>query len=159
MSYDFSGGKHTFKTGSKVGIGAVPVTDVLEVTGNIAVTGTVDGIDISTIGGRNTANGYAGTDASNYIILARFQPITTVAITYAITADDYTIVCSAAITVTLPTAIGIPGRIYNIKNISAGTVTIATTSSQTIDGSTTRLVSTMNETITVQSNNANWVVI
>lgn len=159
MGYDFSGTKHTFASGDKVGIGAAPVTDVLEVTGNIAVTGTVDGIDLSTIGGRNTANGYAGTDASNYIILARFQPITTVATTYTIGINDYTIVCSAAITVTLPTAIGLPGRIYNIKNTSAGTVTIATTSSQTIDGSTTRTMTTANEVVTVQSNNANWLVI
>jgi hypothetical protein len=159
MGYDFSAGKHTFTLGDKVGIGASPVTDVLEVTGNIAVTGTVDGIDISTIGNRNTANGYAGTDANNYIILARFQPITTIASPYNITANDYTIVCGAATTVTLPTAVGIPGRIYNIKNMSSGIVTVATTSSQTIDGSTTRLISTNNETITVQSDNVNWVII
>lgn len=159
MGYDFSGTKHTFASGDKVGIGVVPVTDVLEVAGNIAVTGTVDGIDLSTIGGRNTANGYAGTDVNNYIALARFQPITTVGTTYTITANDYTIVCSSPITVTLPTAIGIPGRLYNIKNMSAGTVTIATTSSQTIDGNITRLLSTTNESITVQSNNTNWIVI
>ena len=159
MGYDFSGTKHTFASGDKVGIGVAPVTDVLEVTGNIAVTGTVDGIDISTIGGRNTANGYAGTDASNYIVLARFQPITTVATTYAIGTNDYTVVCSAAITVTLPSAVGISGRIYNIKNTSAGTVIIATTSSQTIDGSTTRTIAVTNESVIVQSNNANWIVI
>lgn len=108
---------------------------------------------------KNAANGYAGTDANNYIVLSRFQPITTVTVPYAIGSDDYTVVCGTAITVTLPNAVGIPGRIYNIKNTSIGTVTVATTSSQTIDGNITRLISTTNELITVQSNNENWIVI
>ena len=54
------------------------------------------------------------------------------------------------------------GRIYNIKNSGTGTITIATTSSQTIDGATTI---TMNgttkqyQTVTVQSTGANWIIL
>jgi hypothetical protein len=76
----------------------------------------------------------------------------------------YTVLCnatSAGFTVTLPTSVGITGRIYNIKKTdsSTNTVTIATTSSQTIDSSTNRVISTQYETITVQSDGSNWYII
>lgn len=80
--------------------------------------------------------------------------------TYNITKDDYTVDCTTgSFTVTLPTAVGIQGRIYKIKNSGAGTITVATTSSQTIDGVTTKSLSTQYQVITVQSTNANWIVV
>ena len=79
---------------------------------------------------------------------------------YTITASDYTIDCTAnTFTVTLPTAVGITGRIYNVKNSGLGTtITLNTTNSQTIDGSLTQSVNSI-ECLTVQSNGANWIVI
>lgn len=75
-------------------------------------------------------------------------------------ATDYTYNClSGTFTVTLPTAVGITGRIYVIKNSGAGTITIATTSSQTIDGVTTQTLSTQYSSYTVQSNGANWIIL
>ena len=80
--------------------------------------------------------------------------------TYTITASDYTIDCTSnTFTVTLPTAASITGRIYVIKNSGAGTITIATTSSQTIDGVTTQTLSTQYSSYTVQSNGANWIIL
>jgi hypothetical protein len=75
---------------------------------------------------------------------------------YPVTATDGTIEClTNAFTVTLPTAVGIQGRIYTIKNLqTANTCTVATTSSQTIDGASTAGVA--NGALTVQSDNANW---
>jgi len=75
---------------------------------------------------------------------------------------DHTILVNAsgaARTITLPTAIGATGRIYVIKKTdsSANAVTVATTSSQTIDGTTTRSLASQYSTITVQSDGANWV--
>jgi hypothetical protein len=75
---------------------------------------------------------------------------------------DHTILVNAsgaARTITLPTAIGATGRIYVIKKTdsSANAVTVATTSSQTIDGTTTRTLASQYSTITVQSDGANWV--
>lgn len=61
-------------------------------------------------------------------------------------------------TVTLPTAVGISGRQYQIKLSSSGTCTVATTSSQTIDGSTTYTLSAQYKFLTVQSNGANWLI-
>ena len=79
--------------------------------------------------------------------------------TYTVTISDYTVNCDGTFNVTLPTAVGVTGRIYNIKNSGTGTVTIATTSSQTIDGTTTKTLSVQYNSYTVQSDGANWIVL
>lgn len=79
--------------------------------------------------------------------------------TYAIVATDYTVLCNGTFTVTLPTAVGRAGQVYVIKNSGTGTVTVGTTSAQTIDGATTYPLTVQYWSITVQSDGANWVVI
>ena len=68
---------------------------------------------------------------------------------------------SGAITITLPTAVGNSGEIFNIKKIdsSVNAVTIATTSSQTIDGALTQPILTQYQNITVVSNGTNWSIL
>jgi hypothetical protein len=69
---------------------------------------------------------------------------------------------SGAFTVTLLDATQTPkGRMFIIKRISVGSnnVTIATTSSQTIDGATTYVMTTPNQSITVVSDGANWQIL
>jgi len=71
------------------------------------------------------------------------------------------VVCNNGITartITLPTAVGISGRIYTIKRdpASTATVTIATTSSQTIDGAASILLAKAGEVETLFSDGANW---
>lgn len=79
--------------------------------------------------------------------------------TYPITTTDYTIDCtSGTFTVTLPTAIGSDGKIYNIKNSGTGVITVATTSSQTIDGALTRTLAQY-DNLQIQSTGANWIII
>jgi hypothetical protein len=83
--------------------------------------------------------------------------------TYSILNSDYTIDCtSGTFTATLPTAVGCAGRIYVITNSGAGTITIATTSSQTFANvaatPTTLTMSTVGSR-TVQSNGANWLLL
>lgn len=72
--------------------------------------------------------------------------------------DDFTSGSSIA---TLPTAVGIAGRIYVIFNTGAGTTTIATTGGQTINGASP---SAYNLTapysyLTVYSDGANWKIV
>jgi hypothetical protein len=82
---------------------------------------------------------------------------------YTATTTDNVLLVSAAsgnLTLTLPTAAGITGRIYTVKrtdSTTANTVTVATTSSQTIDGATTytRLWD-QNTYVQVISDGANW---
>lgn len=62
-------------------------------------------------------------------------------------------------TITLPTAVGCTGRVYTIKLTASGSGTVATTSSQTIDASTTYSLSAQYKYVTVQSDGANWMII
>jgi hypothetical protein len=93
-----------------------------------------------------------------------FSPNYTVAyraITALRTLDttDYQIECiSGTYTVTLPTAVGITGRVYSIKNSGTGVITVACNGAQTIDGAATAILN-IRDNIVVMSNNANWIVI
>lgn len=79
-------------------------------------------------------------------------------------STDYALLFTgtSACTVTLPTAVGCTGRIIHVKNTKTSSVpvlTIATTSSQTIDGSgTTWLLDDPNESVNVVSDGANWKI-
>ncbi len=78
--------------------------------------------------------------------------------TYSIATTDNTIECTTGtFTVTLPTAVSVAGRFYTVKNSGAGVVTVATTSSQTIDGAATLSV-IATKCYTVMSNGANWII-
>lgn len=82
---------------------------------------------------------------------------------YTITAADYSIEVTAnSPTITLPTAVGCTGRMYFITNSGAGTVTLATTSSQVfrnVSGTPTSLSLGTLTGVLVQSNNADWLKI
>ena len=82
----------------------------------------------------------------------------TMTVTDSVVTGDAT---TAAFSLTLPTSVGITGRQYTIKKIdvSANGVTVSTTSSQTIDGGTTAVLSTQYASITVVSDGANWLII
>lgn len=79
---------------------------------------------------------------------------------YTITTLDSTIDCtSGTFTVTLPTAVGVTGRIYNIKNTGTGTITVEGNGSEKIDGGLTAVLSNRYESIKLQSNGSNWIII
>jgi len=90
------------------------------------------------------------------------QNIATKTGSYSLTASDYTIICnnSANRNMNLPTAVGIAGRIYVIKKISASyTITITAIGSETIDGAASKTLTTQYSQMTVQSDGSNWYVI
>ena len=61
------------------------------------------------------------------------------------------------INLTLPTAAGNTNR-YTVKNSNIGTLTILTTSSQTIDGATAYALTKQYQAIDLLSDNTNWIV-
>ena len=67
---------------------------------------------------------------------------------------------TSAATLTLPDATTCQGRIYWIKNASSNSssLTIATTSSQTIDGASSWILGITNKTTRLVSDGANWLV-
>lgn len=87
-------------------------------------------------------------------------PITPQSSKYAVKTSDYLInATSGTFTVTLPTAVGCDGKHYIIKNSGSGNITVATTSSQTIDGSTTYSLATQYKYVHVVSDGTNWIII
>ena len=72
---------------------------------------------------------------------------------------DYVYLVSGTTTITLPTAVGNTNR-YTIKRSGAGVVSIATTSSQTIDGSSSPItINVQYVSIDLISNGTNWEII
>lgn len=122
-------------------------------TSYLSLIGGVIGINI----GASTANStlqVSGSIAYGYVAKSA---------NYTATINDQTIECTAnTFQVTLPTAVGITGRVYTIVNSGAGTITIATTSSQTfvnvVATPTTLSMATVG-TRQVESNGANWMLI
>lgn len=85
-------------------------------------------------------------------------PFTSIMATYTIQSTDYQIECTSnSFTVTLPSAVGIKGTVYSIKNTGTGTITVATTSSETIDGELTQPISQWTNMVVI-SNGAGWLI-
>jgi hypothetical protein len=85
-------------------------------------------------------------------------PLTGITTTYTVKDDDYLIdITGNTITVTLPTAVGFSGKNYVIKNRGTGVVTVGTTSSQTIDGSSSKILNN-NDSIEIVSDGSNWII-
>lgn len=71
----------------------------------------------------------------------------------------YLVTGSSTVTLTLPTAIS-NTNLYTVKRVGTGVVSIATTSSQTIDGSASPItINTQYVSLTLVSDNANWNLI
>ena len=91
------------------------------------------------------------------------EPFTSKTANYTITTTDSTVLClTNSFTLTLPTAVGLTGRKFTVKNAntlaSGNTITMATTSAQTIDGSAPGSLTPL-VTQTFQSDGANWWII
>ena len=104
----------------------------------------------------SSAVDFRGIEVTNGSIVL---PITSQSATYSIRTSDYVVnFTSGTVTATLPTSVGATGKIYIIKNSGTGVVTINTTSSQTIDGSTTYSLSSQYKYVQVMSNGSNWII-
>lgn len=91
------------------------------------------------------------------------EPFASKTANYMITSTDGTILCLAnSFTVTLPTAENLTGQRFTVKNgntlASGNTITMATTSAQTIDGSAPGSLTPL-VTQTFQSDGANWWIL
>jgi hypothetical protein len=72
---------------------------------------------------------------------------------------DYVYLVSGTTTLTLPTAVG-NSNLYTVKNTGVNTVSIATTSSQTIDGSSSPItLPVANTSLDLISDGSNWRII
>ena len=125
---------------------------------------TVGGVQLAF----NTSNGRVGVLTSNPtsgLHVAGSIGYLYTAVTGATTLGSHLIVgasAAAPYSLTLPTAVGVQGRVYRIikTDNNANLITIATTSSQTINGATTYTALTYQYAfIEVISDGANWIII
>ncbi len=92
--------------------------------------------------------------SDNSVVISISSPTTALNGTNA----QYVYLVSGTTTLTLPTAISNMNN-YTVKNVGVGTITITTTSSQTIDGSTTISLPVRYTSLTLVSDTANWNII
>lgn len=79
---------------------------------------------------------------------------------YILTGSDGVIdFTSGSSTATLPTAVGATGKRYIIKNTGTGATSIATTSSQTIDGNSGMVLFNQYSSVILVSDGANWKIV
>jgi hypothetical protein len=89
------------------------------------------------------------------------QKVTTVTTNTTLDDSHSIVICNNGAvpkTITLPSAVGITGRIYSIKRGESSTadVTISTSLSQMIDGEMDYMLMNAKESITIVSNGSNW---
>lgn len=79
---------------------------------------------------------------------------------YTLTTADFLIEITGAadVTVTLPTAVGIQGREYEVKHSGTGVVTVDADGTETIDGSLTQTLSQY-DPMKIMSNGTNWIIV
>ena len=75
----------------------------------------------------------------------------------SVTGKDYVYLTTGTFIFTLPTAVG-NTNIYSLKITDGGTITLATTGGQTVDGVVPGLL-TFPTSLDFISNNANWFII
>jgi hypothetical protein len=87
--------------------------------------------------------------------------VSTITGTTTLDATYYVVLCSSGspFTVNLPAAASNTGRVYFIKNINTGTVTIDGNASETIDGATTYSLSAQYQGVLIVSNGTNWFIL
>ena len=88
----------------------------------------------------------------------RILPTVAKTTTYTLTSTDVVVLCTGTFTVTLPTAVGIAGKAYFVKNVSTGVITLDGAGSETIDGAATQAIRQW-DTLQASSDGANWVIL
>ncbi|MBC7564845.1 hypothetical protein H7100_01270 [Candidatus Saccharibacteria bacterium] len=94
---------------------------------------------------------------NNTTITRSINTISTATTAPAVVSTDYVYFVSGTTTLTLPTAVANTNR-YSVTNTGISTITVATTSAQTINGSTTATLPIPNMSLDFISNGSNWVV-
>jgi len=144
---------------------STPIFDTLTVTGLNGVVKASSGVfagSATTSDLPEGSNLYYTQARFNTAYLAKHAITTITSATYTVTASDYCIIAdtsSNAITVTLPTAVGIAGVEYVFKCVSAvNNLTIDGNAAETIDGSATKTLTNL-QFAKLISNGSNWWII
>lgn len=148
-------------------ITAFPATNQVTVDGNISGNSSktvhvhYPGLNVKEDGliGIGNTNPQSVLDVGGSVTM----PITTISSDTAIGIQHYTIIADssgAIVTITLPSnSVSLKGRIYIVKRVGGNNVVIDTNDSATIDGATTKTLSSNYDKHCVQSDGSNWHII
>ena len=128
-------------------------------TNSTLPTTTIASTILRTLFQRNNANTLWECVTTTAISVGISRSISSIAIAttgLAVASTDYVYIATAGVVFTLPTAVGNTNE-YTLKATVTG-VSFATTSAQTVDGSTTGTL-VANQSITFISNGTNWFII
>lgn len=76
---------------------------------------------------------------------------------YTLTDEDVVVECDSLLTITLPTAVGITGREYNIIRSGSGNVTITPNGAETINGQSNLVLTEQYSSVVIYSNGVQWI--
>jgi len=94
----------------------------------------------------------------NYITATTY-PYIAITGSYTIATTDYLIHCTTgSFTVTLPSATGIQGKVFDVKSTSTGTITVQASGSQLIDGNNSGMLNQY-DNLQIMSTNTNWIIL
>jgi len=143
--------------------GAKGDTGTQGIQGSTGVTGAKGDTGVKGDTGTTGAKGDTGTQGDTGTkgdTGSQNLPVVIKTTTYTALSTDYTIVCNSAsnFTVNLPAATG-SGKVYLIKNINTGRVTVDANSTNTIDGSLTQSIRQWDSLMIVDYVANAWIII
>ena len=108
-----------------------------------------------------TMQSIADLAAMGGYVYPRFNVVATVAASSAPIVGDFVLISIDNHTCTLPTAVGVSGKVIGVYQASlfSGTITIDTTGAETINGAATLNVPSQYSKYMLMSDGANWVII
>lgn len=118
-----------------------------------------------TILSRINSSGYVGVnvDPISHVDVGGSlgMKVTTVTTTTTLTVAHNVVICNStsALSINLPAASTCTNRVYRIKNINTGAVTIDPSSTETIDGALTYIISIQYFSVDIVSDGSNWFVV
>jgi hypothetical protein len=141
-----------------LGIGTSSPTERLHVVGSVKIVDGTQGLNkVLTSDANGKASWQTPSGGSGSGITRSISTISTNTTAGGTVLTDYVYLVSGTTTITLPTAVG-DTNLYTIKRTGVNTVTIATTSAQTIDGVSTQTLLTQYESMSFISDGSNWLI-
>ena len=132
-------------------------TDAWEIYGPKSSGSWGSGTSLIGADGTNGADGADGADGGSKTITSIKASNYTASTSELVRCDP----SGGSFTITLPTAVGDSGGEVIVKNVtnSTNSITVDTTSSQTIDGTTTKILNTAYASVTIVSDGTNWMIV